>query len=124
MWTNGRAESGKFSGGKCYMGVSKGRNNQRGPNDPVAIHTALGWVLLGPLMGRSTSLNECPISSTTLISTSAKQDTLLLEEEVSKLWDLDTIGICPENEVHEKLIDEISYARKKVHSWPPMESGT
>ena len=84
-----------------------GETIRGGPNDPVAIHTALGWVLSGPLQG-----NECAISSTNLISTSAKQDKLLLEGEVSKLWDLDTLGIRPENEIHEKLIDEISYARK------------
>ena len=30
------------------------------PNDPVAIHTALGWVISGPLKGRCISLNECP----------------------------------------------------------------
>jgi len=62
------------------MAVPKGGNNQRGPNDPVAIHTALGGVLSGPLKGRSISLNECSLSSTNLISTSAKQDKLLWRE--------------------------------------------
>ena len=38
---------------------------------------------------------------------------LLLEEEVSNSRDWDTLGVCPGNEVHEKLIDEISYAGKR-----------
>ena len=77
------------------MAVPKGGNNQRGSNDSVVINTALGWVLSDPIKGRRISLNECPISSTNLISTSEKQDKLLLEGKVSKLWDLDTLGIRP-----------------------------
>ena len=101
----------------------RGETIRRGPNDPIAIHTALGWVLSGPLKGRSISLNECPISSTNLISTSAKQDKLLLEEEVIKLWDLDTLGIRPESEAHERLIDEISHAGKRYTVGLPWKVG-
>ena len=46
-----------------------------------------------------------------------------MEEEVSKLWDLDTLGIRPENEVHEKLIDEISYAGNRYTVGLPWKVG-
>jgi len=46
-----------------------------------------------------------------------------LEGEVSKLWDLDTLIIRPENEIHEKLIDEISYARKRYTVGLPWKVG-
>ena len=36
-----------------------------------------------------------------------------MEEKVSKLWYLGTLGIRPENEVHEQLIDEISFSGER-----------
>ena len=88
----------------------KGETIRGGPNDPVAIHTTLGWVLSGPLKGRSIVSDEPSVSNANLVSASTKQEKQLLEEKVSRLWDLDTLGIRPENEVHEKLIDEISFS--------------
>ena len=105
------------------MAVSKGKTIRGGPNDPVVIHTTLGWVFSEPLKGRNVSLNEFPISNNNLISTLAKQDKLLLEEKVCTLWDLDTLGLHPENEVHKKLLDEISYAGKRYTVGLPWKVG-
>ena len=88
----------------------KGETIRGGPSDPVAIHTTLGWFLSGPLRSKSILSDEPSVSNANLVSASTKQEKQLLEEMVSRFWDLDTLGICPGNEVHEKLIDEISFS--------------
>eukprot|EP00794_Sanderia_malayensis_P006437 gene6437-biopygen4765 len=43
--------------------------------------------------------------------------------EVHKLWDLDTLGIRPQNEVHEKVIDNISFTGGRYSVGLPWKAG-
>ena len=87
-----------------------GEIKRGGPGEPVAVKTAMGWVLSGPLQGTSSNSNEVsvnfvPETSSLLL----KADKMALEDKVQKLWDLDTLGIREENEVHENLLDNITF---------------
>ena len=64
----------------------KGETIRGGPSDPVAIHTTLGWVLSGPLKGKSILSDEPSVSNANLVSASTKQEKQLSEEKVSRLF--------------------------------------
>ena len=96
-----------------------GETIRRGPHEPVAVRTKLGWVLSGPLRGKkfSDSINV------NYVSALSKNEKLELDSAVNKLWDLDNLGIRPENEVHESMVDDIlftgeQYSAEKVYYMP------
>ena len=99
----------------------QGDDNRRGgPNEPVAVKTTLGWVLSGPLKGRTLNSIE-NVNANYLPSFPSKSDKI--EDTVQKLWDLDTIGIRPENEVHEHVIDSIVFTGKRYSVGLPWKAG-
>ena len=86
-----------------------------GPHEPIAIQTTLGWVLSGPLPGeKSSSIVTCNhvvhVIEPMPFNRQEKQD---LEKSLHKLWDLDTLGIRAEDEVHEGTIDNISFTGER-----------
>ena len=101
-----------------------GEIKRGGPGEPVAVKTAMGWVLSGPLQGTSSNSNEVsvnfvPETSSLLL----KADKMALEEKVQKLWDLDTLGIREENEVHENLLDNITFTGERYSVGLPWKAG-
>ena len=46
-----------------------------------------------------------------------------IEETVQKLWDLETVGIRSENEVHEHVIDNIIFTGKRYPLGLPWKAG-
>jgi len=95
-----------------------------GPNEPVAIKTTLGWVLSGPLKGKILNSTEnVNVNFVPLSSFPAKSDKQKIEENVNRLWDLDTIGIRPENEVHAHVIDNILFTGKRYSVGLPWKAG-
>ena len=82
-----------------------------GQEEPVAVKTSLGWVISGPLKGEQlNSMSECNfvgyVSEPTSLSKRAKIE---LEDNLSRLWDLDTIGIREKDDVHMHTIDNIQF---------------
>ena len=77
-------------------------------HDPVAVKTKLGWVLSGPLKGKTA---EGTVSINLNVSKSVAYPVggSNLEGEVKKLWDLETLGIREEESMHEPLFDNISF---------------
>ena len=69
--------------------------------DPVAEETTLGWTLMGPT-NRS---EDQSISSSELLTTDKEN----LSNQITKLWDLETVGIREENSVEEKFEDTVSF---------------
>ena len=70
----------------------EGEKIRRGPDEPVAVKTTLGWVLSGPLKGEkfdsiNCSVNFCIASRPVM---NEKQD---LNAKLQSLWDLDSLGI-------------------------------
>ena len=60
------------------------------PGEPVAIQTALGYVLSGPVHG-------------------VTRENLQLERQEMQLWDYDSIGIREQNEVRDYLLDNTEF---------------
>ena len=78
----------------------------RGKSDePVAIQTSLGWVLSGPLKGKldQSALTTAKVNMVSVSPGKGK------EAEVQKLWDLETLGIRPEDDVQVSFNDEIVF---------------
>ena len=74
-----------------------------GRYDPVAVRTTLGWVLSGPVKGKK--LNSTSISVNFIhISEQEKNG---IDSQVNRLWDLDTLGIRPEEDIQENLLDNM-----------------
>ena len=81
------------------------------PGKPVAVQTKLGWVLSGPLKGKTVaSSNNVNIN---LVHDPSKRlhvnSSVRLDDEVKQLWDLETIGIRSTDEVHDELLDNVSF---------------
>ena len=83
------------------------------PGEPVALKTKFGWVLSGPLRGKtvnsSEQINVNFVSSLPPNPLHVLDTSLPLDNEVKKMWDLETLGICKENEIHEEFLDNISF---------------
>ena len=83
------------------------------PGEPVALKTKFGWVLSGPLRGKisnsSEQVNVNFVSSLPPDPLHVLDTSLPLDNEVKKMWDLETLGICKENEIHEEFLDNISF---------------
>ena len=84
----------------------------------MAVKTTLGWVLSGPLKGNFTT-----DANVNFVVDSTKQEKMQIDEEVHKLWDLDSLGIREKNEVHEQLIDEISFTGTRYSVRLPWKIG-
>ena len=98
----------------------KGQTIRGGPNEPVAVQTTLGWVLSGPLKGRKANSSDTQVN---FVQSSIKQEKMELEERVSKLWDLDSLGIRESHEVHEQLLDNISFTGERYSVGLPWKVG-
>ena len=98
----------------------KGQTIRGGPSEPVAVQTTLGSVLSGPLKGRNINYSETQVN---FVQSSIKQEKIGLEEKVSKLWDLDSLGIRENHEVHEKVLDSISFTGERYSVGLPWKMG-
>eukprot|EP00795_Rhopilema_esculentum_P016152 gene16152-biopygen907 len=101
--------------GNDFMYELQGDTVIRGePGEPVAVQTKLGWVLSGPLTGMKVA--SCGNSSVYLIldSSAANNVKSSMDNEVQKLWDLETIGIRATDEVHDDLLDNKSFTGKRL----------
>ena len=81
--------------------------------EPVAIKTHLGWVLSGPvyeswqmLVESSTHLSHTHVLR---LDTEQAEESCLLKQELSKFWDIESLGITPESQdaVYEKLLNRV-----------------
>lgn len=102
------------------MVVSKGENHTGEAGEPVAIETCLGWVLSGPMKG---SRDDSQISVNLVSQVIPREDNRELEDGVRKLWDLETLGIREENEIHEALRDGISFNGERYEVSLPWKEG-
>ena len=87
----------------------------RGRLGPIAIHTRLGWVLSGPLLGldsRETAVNL--IASTHVLRVDSEQMSPILDQpldtQLNKFWEIESLGIeANESSVYDKFVNEISF---------------
>ena len=92
------------------------------PEEPVAVETELGWVLSGPLKRRGVdSQQEASVNFVRLDSAALYRASL--DSEVSKLWDLESLGIKSSNEVHESFENEIEFLEGRYLVKLPWKQG-
>ena len=102
--------------GADYLWDFQGQETIRGKkNEPVAVRTELGWVLSGPLRGKSIIqyLNSINVA---FVETS-------LENKVEKFWDLDTVGIREDRNIYSKVSDDITYDGERYSVSLPWKIG-
>ena len=108
----------------CFQGDRTIRGEQQ---DPVAVETKLGWVLSGPLRGERgrSEMNVNLVGSDVIKDENhgKKEEERELEKSAKKLWDLETVGIREENEVHEALKDNISFNGERYKVGLPWKEG-
>ena len=103
----------------------KGRTVRGEPEEPVAVETELGWVLSGPLKRRDVlsedSVQEVAVNF--IAQDSVALDRANLDREVSRLWDLDSLGIKSGDEVHESIENEIEFLEGRYSVKLPWKQG-
>ena len=86
------------------------------PGEPVAVRTMIGWTLMGPTKPNPTpGIKE---SVNLVIDTSHS-----VREEVTKLWDLDTLGIREDDPVHQAFQEEIKFKNGRYRVPLPWREG-
>ena len=79
-------------------------------------------MLLGLLKGRETD-NKQEASVNFIAQDSVAIDRASLENEVTKLWDLDSLGIKVCDEVHELFEDDIEFRNERYYVKLPWKQG-
>ena len=103
-----------------------GETIRGGQHEPIAVKTTLGWVLSGPLKGERlySSLNCSHVVVNHVIDSKlANNPKQELDRAVHKLWDLDSLGIRVENEIHEGIIDDILFTGDRYSVGLPWKVG-
>ena len=88
-------------------------------DEPVAVDTCLGWVVSGPLKGSSENENV----NVNFVSQVGNHNLGDIGCDVNKLWDLETLGIRENNDVHEALLDKIKFNGSKYSVKLPWKQG-
>ena len=95
-----------------------------GQDEPVATHTALGWVLSGPYRGKKSDflsdnlvslvIEPCPLPNKAVAE---------IDKSMHKLWDLETVGIRIEDEIHKSVLNNISFKGERYSVGLPWKMG-
>ena len=104
--------------GSDFLWCFQNGNTVRGKaNEPVAVETTLGWVLSGKVKGPSDGTDQAQVSGVYFVKEEHVSNSSHMSDNVHRLWDLDTVGIREEDEVHEALKEAISFngTRYQVH---------
>ena len=113
------ADSGTMEeiGSDFYRSLVTGKVKMDKTGEPVAIETKFGWVLNGPLNEKSSQCHVTVVSETKThvlnlcfepIKISDLPKTESLENDLKKLWDLETLGIIQkEKSMHDHFIKSI-----------------
>ena len=111
-------------GSDWLWSFQEGETIRGGPKEPVAVKTSLGWVLSGPLKGKTLDSNTFCNANVCVDPRSnnieEKQET---DRKLQKLWDLDSIGIREPDKVHEHVLDDISFTGERYSVGLPWKIG-
>ena len=111
-------------GSDAVWEFQEGTSIRGGPGEPVAIRTKMGWVLFGPLKltGKEfKSANSAVVNF--LPSVNQDVDKRNIEENVNRLWDLETLEIRQNDEVHETVKDDIIFTGNRYSVGLPWKIG-
>ena len=111
-------------GSDAIWEFQEGTSIRGGPGEPVAIKTKLGWVLSGPLKitGKEfKSVDNAVVNFLPSVNQSVENRNI--EESVNRLWDLETLGIRQDDEVHETVKDDIIFTGSRYSVGLPWKIG-
>ena len=92
-------------------------------HDPIAVKTKLGWVLSGPLKGK-TEVGTVKVNLNVSRCVPHSVGGSILDREVKRLWDLETLGIREEEvSMYEPLFDNISFNGTRYSVQLPWKEG-
>ena len=92
-----------------------------GVDAPVAVRTKLGWVLQDHSKVRFSNLLSN--GNVDAISLQEKNALLELHDKIHTLWDLDSVGVRPTNDVHRHIIDNIEFTGERYSTKLPWKEG-
>ena len=67
-------------------------------NGPVVLDSRLGWILSGPIGGNS-SVSSIPMNLVQTHAMRVDTEEMTLEKQLSKFWELESLGISPPREL-------------------------
>ena len=92
----------------------------QGPDSPTAINTELGWVLSGPIGNMPKAKLSCVnLTATYVLKVQGQTEPMVkfednvLDQQVPKLWDLETIGIMDNDSVHDEFLKDLKFENKR-----------
>ena len=104
---------GILIGADHYWALVTGRTLTRQGTGPTAIETRLGWVLSGPVTGLCSESSSVNALSCHVLKVEASQhgcSNTSLDQALRKFWDLETIGINPEeSSVYDDFVLTITF---------------
>ncbi len=111
--------------GSNFLWEFQGMETIRGEKThPVAVNTKLGWVLSGPLKGKSLLENNVETVNVSFIeSFEPNSKHKHFDKMVEKIWDLDSIGVRETNDVYTDAIDNISFNGQRYSVALPWKVG-
>ena len=104
-----RLEIGILVGADFLWQFQNGRVIRGREEEPVAIETELGWVLSGPLKCNGDFADRNAVQANLIVQNQSLGEPDRLENELKKLWDLETLGIRETQGVQEEFLDNISF---------------
>ena len=111
-------------GSNHLWNFQEGQVIRGGLKEPVAVKTALGWVLSGPVAVGKSDISDFSLVSLVIEPTPLSHKEIVdVNKSVHKLWDLETVGIRIDNEVHQKAIDDISFNGERYSVGLPWKVG-
>ena len=128
LWFSDVCRFGDILEVDCLIGsdslwqFQEGETIRGGPDEPVAVKTTLGWVLSGPLKGEKFDSINCNVNFC-IDSRPAMNEKQDLDAKLQRLWDLDSLGIREQDEVHENVLDDILFSGKRYSVGLPWKVG-
>ena len=94
-----------------------------GIDEPVAIETELGWVVSGPLKCSQDLVNKQEVLVHLVGAGSVEIERERLDENVRKMWDLETLGITDSEEAYEEFVERIEFNGRRYSVRLPWREG-
>ena len=90
-------------------------------DEPVALETTLGWVASGPLKYSSSANGAQEVGVHFVAKCNTQTDQL--DENVKRMWDLETIGVIESKEMHDDFVENIEFNGSRYSVKLPWRDG-
>ena len=98
-----------------------GRYVRGNADEPVAIETSLGWVASGPIKSNPPLDGMQEVGVNFVANCDIQTDQL--DENVKRMWDLETLGVVEANGIHEEFVENITFNGTRYSVKLPWRTG-